>query len=182
MKTKTTTKRAWRTTRRRTFRTWMRWMMMQVRSPLHILVFSSASCVAFPPTIFPSSFTYMTFLPTLSFPQYSISWYNPSSTRTLHFFFAPLRTSLLSLPFPSFPFRFPYLHSTDAAESHTAALAALSKTDPEFFAYLQENDKELLEFGMDVDDDGEDEDGGACVPFFFLFLFALLAMFLSALL
>ncbi|KIY63741.1 Noc2-domain-containing protein [Cylindrobasidium torrendii FP15055 ss-10] len=47
-----------------------------------------------------------------------------------------------------------------SAESHAAALAALSKTDPEFYAYLQENDRELLDFGVDGDEEGgSDEDG-----------------------
>ncbi|CED85350.1 Predicted protein involved in nuclear export of pre-ribosomes [Phaffia rhodozyma] len=35
----------------------------------------------------------------------------------------------------------------DMEKSHVNALSQLSKTDPEFFKYLQENDKELLEFG-----------------------------------
>lgn len=44
---------------------------------------------------------------------------------------------------------------------HVADLKALALKDPEFFKYLQENDKELLDFGGEDDDDdedGEDED------------------------
>lgn len=40
-------------------------------------------------------------------------------------------------------------------------MAKLAETDPEFYKYLQENDKELLEFNPSadaVDNDGSDED------------------------
>lgn len=37
-------------------------------------------------------------------------------------------------------------------------MAKLAETDPEFYKYLQENDKELLEFNPSVDNDDNDED------------------------
>jgi nucleolar complex protein 2 len=37
-------------------------------------------------------------------------------------------------------------------------LSALAKTDPEFYKYLQENDKELLEFNPSATDEDEDDD------------------------
>lgn len=51
----------------------------------------------------------------------------------------------------------------DEAVAHKLELAKLAEQDPEFFQYLQENDKELLDFA--VDEEGRDEDvemdGGA---------------------
>ncbi|TIA93323.1 hypothetical protein E3P99_00193 [Wallemia hederae] len=45
-------------------------------------------------------------------------------------------------------------------KSHAEAIKNLSKTDPEFFKFLQENDNELLEFNEydDEDEEGDDED------------------------
>lgn len=40
-------------------------------------------------------------------------------------------------------------------EDHKHALSKLAETDPEFFKYLQENDKELLEFGQSDEEDEE---------------------------
>lgn len=52
-----------------------------------------------------------------------------------------------------------YSFSPDEATTHKLELAKLAEKDPEFFKYLQENDKELLDFdgGANADDD-EDED------------------------
>nr|CDI56451.1 related to excision repair protein RAD4 [Melanopsichium pennsylvanicum 4] len=41
---------------------------------------------------------------------------------------------------------------------HAEDLEKLKEKDPEFYAYLQENDKELLEFGQDSDDGEEDDE------------------------
>lgn len=41
---------------------------------------------------------------------------------------------------------------------HAQDLEKLKEKDPEFYAYLQENDKELLQFGQENDDDDDDED------------------------
>lgn len=61
----------------------------------------------------------------------------------------------------------------DHGTSHMLELAQLAEKDPEFYKYLQENDRELLEFTtaqegrdesddeddvMDGDDDGDDDD------------------------
>ena len=49
----------------------------------------------------------------------------------------------------------------DEAATHKLELAKLAEKDPEFYKYLQENDKELLDFndeGNDVDMDDEDDD------------------------
>jgi nucleolar complex protein 2 len=39
-------------------------------------------------------------------------------------------------------------------------LSKLAETDPEFYKYLQENDKELLEFDPHTANDEENEDSG----------------------
>ena len=56
----------------------------------------------------------------------------------------------------------------DEGENHLAELSKLAEKDPEFFKYLQENDRELLEFdpdaeaidGSDGDDDGDGDGDG----------------------
>jgi nucleolar complex protein 2 len=48
----------------------------------------------------------------------------------------------------------------DHGTSHMLELAQLAEKDPEFYKYLQENDRELLEFTTtpDGDDEMDDED------------------------
>ena len=48
----------------------------------------------------------------------------------------------------------------DESAAHLFELSELAKKDPEFYEYLQENDRELLEFNPDENDlgpDGDDE-------------------------
>jgi hypothetical protein len=47
---------------------------------------------------------------------------------------------------------------SDQEEDHAQDLAKLAKKDPEFFKYLQENDRELLDFGNGDDDEDVDEE------------------------
>ena len=47
---------------------------------------------------------------------------------------------------------------TDEGTAHTLELSKLAEKDPEFYKYLQENDRELLEFDPNqIDEDEEDE-------------------------
>ncbi|XP_049817161.1 nucleolar complex protein 2 homolog isoform X2 [Aethina tumida] len=48
--------------------------------------------------------------------------------------------------------------SEDEAEQHVKSLAKLKETDPEFYQFLQENDKKLLDFNLS--DNEEDQEGG----------------------
>ena len=59
--------------------------------------------------------------------------------------------------------------------AHKLELEKLAQQDPEFYKYLQENDKELLEFDVNDDDDddeikenamdiAEEEEGGEKAP------------------
>ena len=49
-------------------------------------------------------------------------------------------------------------HFIGEEERHRLSLAALKEKDPEFYKYLEENDKALLDFGEDDDDEEEDDD------------------------
>ncbi|KIN95204.1 hypothetical protein M404DRAFT_17121 [Pisolithus tinctorius Marx 270] len=46
----------------------------------------------------------------------------------------------------------------DEGTTHIAELSKLAEKDPEFYKYLQENDKELLEFNPNQSDDDEDDE------------------------
>lgn len=46
----------------------------------------------------------------------------------------------------------------DEGREHLLELSKLAEKDPEFYKYLQENDKDLLDFDPDAVEDGEDED------------------------
>ena len=46
----------------------------------------------------------------------------------------------------------------DEGEAHLMELSKLAEKDPEFFKYLQENDRELLEFSLNDAAAGDDED------------------------
>lgn len=64
------------------------------------------------------------------------------------------------------PTSIPTLNNTvplDDVAAHKFELAQLAEKDPEFFKYLQENDKELLDFDLGADaedDDMEDRSDG----------------------
>lgn len=72
----------------------------------------------------------------------------------------PVRRRRKVLTFRNCPTALPC--DTGEEEKHMLDIAALKEKDPEFYKYLQENDKALLEFGNDKDDDDdapvEDED------------------------
>lgn len=53
------------------------------------------------------------------------------------------------------------LSTDDEGEAHLHELSKLAEKDPEFYKYLQENDKELLDFAPDAMDEDEDEDEDA---------------------
>lgn len=42
-------------------------------------------------------------------------------------------------------------------ETHKKSLEKLKKLDPDFYNFLEENDENLLNFGVDSDDDGSDK-------------------------
>jgi nucleolar complex protein 2 len=50
----------------------------------------------------------------------------------------------MSITFPAM--KSSLIMRTDEGEAHRMELSALAEKDPEFYKYLQENDKELLEF------------------------------------
>lgn len=48
----------------------------------------------------------------------------------------------------------------DEGANHLLELSALAQKDPEFYKYLQENDRELLQFDGEGDAAGSDDDDG----------------------
>lgn len=46
----------------------------------------------------------------------------------------------------------------DDADDHKASLSKLKEIDPEFYKYLEQNDKKLLKFNADFDEDEDDDD------------------------
>jgi len=58
-----------------------------------------------------------------------------------------------------------YLDYVDEGAAHMFELSKLAEKDPEFYRYLQEHDRNLLEFNADVDDDDvEDADNDVGEP------------------
>lgn len=57
---------------------------------------------------------------------------------------------------PRFPLTLTTFVHLDEGQAHLLELSKLAEKDPEFYKYLQENDRELLEFNPDAG--GEDED------------------------
>jgi len=55
------------------------------------------------------------------------------------------------------PFGTRLRRNADEGAAHLIELSELAKKDPEFYKYLQQNDRELLEFNPDEDDLGSDE-------------------------
>ena len=56
------------------------------------------------------------------------------------------------------PFRACLRQRADEGAAHLIELSELAKKDPEFYKYLQENDRELLDFDPDENDLESDED------------------------
>jgi hypothetical protein len=56
------------------------------------------------------------------------------------------------------------LNYVDEGAAHILELSKLAEKDPEFYKYLQEHDRNLLEFNADDDDDVEDADDDAGEP------------------
>lgn len=48
--------------------------------------------------------------------------------------------------------------SSEDGQNHMHELSKLAEKDPEFFKYLQENDRELLDFDADGIPDADDDD------------------------
>jgi nucleolar complex protein 2 len=57
-----------------------------------------------------------------------------------------------------------YLDCVDEGASHMLELSKLAEKDPEFYKYLQDHDRDLLDFNVDVDADVEDADDDVGEP------------------
>jgi nucleolar complex protein 2 len=57
-----------------------------------------------------------------------------------------------------------HLDYVDEGATHMFELSKLAEKDPEFYKYLQEHDRDLLDFDADVDDDVEDADDNVGEP------------------